>query len=158
MTILLIFSEKKQQQKIKSHTFYISLCPQHSLASIANLPKFPWAPWAPSQNSLLNMMLCCLLLFTISFNWDWSFLPPWCWTYENIYRSASGTSAVIDLSLIKHLSATKYPSTFCKIHKKVFCAYVIDHCFKENFSLKFCTLKYFKKPEIKHQRMITQGN
>ena len=37
--------KKKQQQKIKSHTFYISLCPQHSFTSIANLPKFPWAPW-----------------------------------------------------------------------------------------------------------------
>ena len=44
-----LVKKKKQthqkNQKIKSHIFYISLCPQHSFTSTATLPKTPWVPW-----------------------------------------------------------------------------------------------------------------
>ena len=51
--------KKKQQQKIKSHTFYISLCPQHSFTSIANLPKFPWAPWEHRSHHRTHYWIWC---------------------------------------------------------------------------------------------------
>ena len=39
--------------------------------------------YAPSQNSLLNMIHCCLLSLTRFLSWEWSFLPPWCCTWQS---------------------------------------------------------------------------
>ena len=40
--------------------------------------------YAPSQNSLLNMIHCCLLSLTRLLSWEYSFLPPWCWAWKRI--------------------------------------------------------------------------